>query len=161
MCLHCLCPNYQEYIQSVRNLFQPVENFAKNIADKYNYLERKAEEWTNAHLPQPFASIVQKALSSLPVSLAFFFIPMPFSAIALAGYIIIQIVKPDFLSPQSKIMINNGVGFGAAIEAVRDTALFVMTGNPLLAISAVVSGVSSWYFFNAAQKVAQQMQQPI
>jgi len=117
------------------------------ISKNFDYLQREVKKWSDDNLPKPVADIVQKAFLGLPIALGYLFLPAPLVASSLITYGVITLVNPTIICKNSHEFIRNGLFVGIGAEAIKDACIFAVTGNPIMGISAIISGVSASFLY--------------
>ncbi len=147
--LEKLPPEIQKIMEPTLLLIQDVTD---EVIETYNWLGREVADWSDDNFDPRIAQIVQDAFYALPYALGYLFFPITTAVTALSAY---ALHKAEVINVPVELQqtIVQGFAFGATAEVVKDAILFGLTGNPVMAIGAVLSAATAVFLFQKAESL--------
>jgi hypothetical protein len=76
------------------------------------------KEGFESFLPRPIAIVAHNALRSLPVTLAYMYMPLPYRVGLWATYVVIHFVKPSLMTCTAAHYLHKSIAVAAAMEVI-------------------------------------------
>lgn len=151
--------------QVTSRLWNVTTQVSTHITNSYACLGRHIERLTNDQLPTTAAKVVQQAFYSLPYTVgalvAYNRLPVSVTFPLVVGYAALHIYHDSILPEKSYTNLWHGLGNARMYLAIQNTAQFVVTKNPLFAVSTVINLLFSRFCHRHAEQITSTHDEPI
>jgi hypothetical protein len=131
---------------------KPVSDIASEaytgVSDTGLWMGKQVQKLTENQLPRPFAVLLQKLFTAIPVALAYFFLPLPVRLGMWATYSIVSLTT----GMHNKV-IDQSLGISMTIELASVMTSYLASKQAIDLISAVFSIVAAGFYFHRSRGV--------
>ena len=110
------------------------------------WMGKQVKKLTETNLPKPFAILLQKLFSSIPVAIAYFFLPLPIRLGLWAGYTVVSIA-----TGATNKVVDESLGISMSIELVKVMVSYGISKEAVDLISALFAISAAGFYFHRAK----------